>query len=373
MERQQTAVIRADLEKKMVILVGPRQSGKTWLTRNIAATFENSVYLNYDNLNHRTIILSQSWLPNTELLVLDELHKMPDWKNYLKGLYDTRNQSMRLLVTGSARMDVFSKMGDSLAGRYFLHHLLPISPAELFHTDQPIDLERLLLRGGFPEPYLADNDIDAARWRAQYINSILSTDVFELEKIQNMHALRQVFAMLQRRVGSPISYQSIAEDVGVSANTVKKYIQVLEALYIIFRVTPYSTRIERSIKKEPKIYFFDLGLIEGNLDIQLENLTAICLYKHMLGVNDESGKNISIHYIRTKDNREIDFALAENNEVVQLIEVKTTDKKIHPALKKFQENLVVPSVQIVYALQQDQMVGSIKLQRLEHYLKSLYL
>lgn len=298
---------------------------------------------------------------------------MPDWKNYLKGLYDTKNPETKLLVTGSARMDVFSKIGDSLAGRYYLHHLLPFTPAELHQVNATVDVERLIEHGGFPEPFLEENDSEVDRWRMQYTNSLLSTDVFELEQIQNMNALRQVFEMLRRRVGSPISYQSIAEDVGISANTVKKYMQILEALYIIFRVTPYSNRIERSIKKEPKIYFFDGGLVIGDLGVKIENLTALSLYKHTLGLNDELGKNYTLHYVRTKENKEIDFALANDGELEKLIEVKTTDKKIHAALKKFKETLQVEAVQLVYSLTQDRMKEEITLRNLKNFLQELYI
>ena len=123
MQRIQKTAILKDLDKKIVLLVGPRQAGKTWLAKDIAQDFSRSVYLNYDQVLDRKIIQDQSWLESTEILVLDELHKMPNWKNYLKGLYDTKPQSMRLLVTGSARLDIFDQLGDSLAGRYFRHRL----------------------------------------------------------------------------------------------------------------------------------------------------------------------------------------------------------------------------------------------------------
>ncbi len=108
MDRVQLPAIIEDLNKKMVILVGPRQSGKIWLAKRIARQFSKSFYLNYDQFSDQKIIAEQSWLPSTELLILDELHKMPLWKNYLKGLYDTKPENMRVLVTGSARLDIFN-------------------------------------------------------------------------------------------------------------------------------------------------------------------------------------------------------------------------------------------------------------------------
>src|SRR5437868_1125290 len=114
MNRIQKLYILKDLEKKLVFLVGPRQVGKTWLAKNIAADFQKSVYLNYDKLTDKEIIRSESWLPSTELLILDELHKMEGWKNYLKGIFDTKPPHLRILVTGSSRLDIFDHLGDSL-------------------------------------------------------------------------------------------------------------------------------------------------------------------------------------------------------------------------------------------------------------------
>lgn len=126
MDRIQTTYIIKDLAKKMVLVAGPRQVGKTYLARQVAKEFNNPVYLNYDNIADRQIILNQAWLETTDLLILDELHKMPEWKNYLKGIYDTKSTHLQILVTGSARLDIFDKIGDSLTGRYFLrlYHLL---------------------------------------------------------------------------------------------------------------------------------------------------------------------------------------------------------------------------------------------------------
>ena len=185
MIRVQKERILEDLEKKMVLLVGPRQCGKTWLAKDIARSFSKSVYLNYDNPKDRRIMEDQSWLPETDLLVLDELHKMSGWKNYLKGVFDTRPTSMRILVTGSARLNIYDQLGDSLAGRYFSHRLMPLSLSELQQAHEPVSVDKLLARGGFPEPYFSKTEVDAERWRAQYTNGLLSTDIFEIETIHN--------------------------------------------------------------------------------------------------------------------------------------------------------------------------------------------
>jgi predicted AAA+ superfamily ATPase len=169
MIRVQKNKIIADLNKKIALLVGPRQAGKTWLAKDIAKSFSDSLYLNYDDTKDREQIHKQSWPENTELLIFDELHKMPDWKTYLKGIFDTRPEHQKTLVTGSARLEIYDKVGDSLAGRYFCHHLLPLSLSELKQAGETPNIDRLLERGGFPEPYFADNEIEAMRWRMQYL------------------------------------------------------------------------------------------------------------------------------------------------------------------------------------------------------------
>lgn len=373
MRRVQTAAILKDLDKKMVLLVGPRQAGKTWLARHVAQNFSSSLYLNYDQLQDREMILAQNWLPGTELVVLDELHKMPEWKNYLKGLYDTKPDSMRLLVTGSARLDIFNHIGDSLAGRYFRHRLLPLSPAELQQAGMSVDIDRLLKRGGFPEPYLADDDVEAERWRLQYSNSLLSTDIFEFDSIQHINAMRLIFNLLRQRVGSPISYQSLAEDAAISPTTVKKYIQILEAVYIIFRVTPYSNKISRSLLKEPKIYFFDTALVDGDLGAKLENLVATCLLKHVYAKYDYQAAEYDLHYLRTKDGDEVDFALSNRGVIEKMIEVKVSNHTLSTALRKFHEKYNYPAVQIVKNTRHEFVQGGIEIIRAENFLRTLLL
>ncbi|MBA3813711.1 MAG: ATP-binding protein [Alphaproteobacteria bacterium] len=373
MERVQKKIILKDLEKKLVLLVGPRQCGKTWLSKNIAKNFPNSVYLNYDQELDKKMIEEQSWLDSTDLLILDELHKMKGWKNYLKGVYDTKPDSMRLLVTGSARLDVYDKLGDSLAGRYFRHRLLPISLAELEQVSAPMDINKLLAQGGFPEPYLAENETEANRWRMHYINSLLSTDIFEIDKIYNAKAMQLVFSLLRNRVGSPCSYQSLAEDVAVSPTTIKKYIQILEALFIVFTIQPYSKNIARSLLKEPKIYFFDTGLVQGDEGAKFENLVAVSLLKHVYGKVDIKAEDYGLYYLRTKDSQEVDFALVAQNNIEVMIEAKLSDRTPSKSLIKFHEKYNYPAIQLVKSLRNDYEKEGIKILKAEKFLASLFL
>lgn len=373
MKRIQKQAILKDLGKKIVLIVGPRQAGKTWLAKDIAREFASSIYLNYDQILDREIIHAQSWLPTTDLLILDELHKMENWKNYLKGVYDTKPESMRIMVTGSARLDVYNQLGDSLAGRYFRHRLLPLSLAELVQDNEPLDMDRLIVRGGFPEPYLAENLIEVNRWRQQYTDSLLSTDIFEIDKIYNVKAMQLVFNLLRSRVGTPISYQSLAEDVAVSPTTVKKYVQVLEALFIIFKVTPYSKNIARSLLKEPKIYFFDTGLVQGDDGAKLENLVAVSLLKHVYAKTDYHGQDYALHYLRTKDGVEVDFALTCQDNIEQILEVKLSDNAPSRALFYFNEKYQYSSIQLVKILRHEHEQNGIKILKAEKFLSGLFL
>lgn len=371
MIRAQKKIILQDLEKKIVLLVGPRQSGKTWLAKDIAKNFSNNVYLNYDQVKDRKIIIDQSWLDNADLLILDELHKMPNWKNYLKGIFDTKQTSMRLLVTGSARLDTYDQLGDSLAGRYFRHRLLPISLSELRQTDEPISINRLLERGGFPEPYFAADQVEAQRWRSQYINSLLSTDIFEIESINKLKGMRLVFDLLRNRVGSPVSYQSLAEDVGVSSTTIKKYIQILEALFIIFFVTPYSRNIGRSLLKEPKIYFFDTALVQGDEGAKFENLIAVSLFKDICSKVDSKAEEYTLNYLRTKDGLEVDFAIVKQNAIESMIEVKLSDQNISKPLRKFHTQYGHSAIQLVKSLSNEYQDKGIRVLKAEKFLANL--
>ena len=371
MKRAQIEKIVKDLEKKMVFIVGPRQVGKTWLAQEIAKTFTNAVYLNYDSLEDRQIIHNEAWLASTKLLVLDEIHKMVGWKNYLKGVFDTRPAHLSILVTGSARLDTFRQSGDSLAGRFFVHHLLPFTPQELAAIDREIDLERMEKRGGFPEPFLAKEDSDAERWRLFYADSLIRTDVLDFEKIQDMRAMQLVFELLRRRVGSPVSINSIAEDVQISPNTVKKYIAILEALYIIFRVTPFSKNIARSLVKNAKIYFFDTGLVQGDEGARLENMCALALLRHVLSLRDYEGIPALLYYLRTKEKKEVDFCVTINEEIENIIEVKTGQAAVSASLKYFHTKYKLPAIQVVGSLKRERQVGDIQVRDAVSFLSGL--
>lgn len=338
MKRYLCKHIADDLGRKMVLLTGPRQVGKTTLAQSLMSDFQRPQYLNWDVLDDRHILMAQSWSPRADFLVLDEIHKMKDWKAYLKGAYDGRSAGQSILVTGSARMETFRQSGESLAGRYFHLRLHPFSVREWMELSGATPeeaLDRLLERGGMPEPFLAEDQVQADRWRQQYFTDLVREDVLEFSRIQEVRVMRLLLELLRVRVGSPLSMASLARDLQVAPNTVAKYIEILEALYVIFLVRPFHRNVARAILKEPKAYFFDNGCINGDAGLRWENACAAMLLKHVHFSRDVLGKEISLHYLRTKDGAEVDFVLCENGQPSHLIECKHSDNRPTVALDKF--------------------------------------
>ncbi|MBA3592406.1 MAG: ATP-binding protein [Pseudomonadota bacterium] len=338
MQRYLDACVRADLNKKMVILTGPRQVGKTTLSRQLLSEFKDAQYFNYDVPEHRAVLENRTWNKKSTLLVFDEIHKMRQWKPWLKGVFDGRTDGQSLLVTGSARMDTFRQSGESLAGRYYKLRLHPISVREWCEQTgaAPEDaLSHLLQRGGFPEPCLADTDEEAARWRAEYFSDLVREDVLEFSRLQEITTMRLFAELLRSRVGSPLSLASMGRDLAISPGTLKKYLDILEALFIVFTVRPWHRNIARATLQAPKVYFYDTGLVKGDDGVRFENFMACSLLKHVEWQQDALGKEAGLHYIRTKDGAEVDFALSHGDTLTDLVECKLSDAKPHRALLRF--------------------------------------
>lgn len=373
MKRYLHEPILRDLAKKMVILTGPRQVGKTYLAKELMAAFKKPQYLNFDALDDARIIQARQWALDADMLIFDEIHKMKTWKRFLKGIYDTRSAHQAILVTGSSRLDTFRQAGESLAGRYYHVRLHPLSVKELPGKVGPFEAVSALNRlGGFPEPFLSGSETEAARWRNQYYTDLIREDILEFSRVHEIRAMRLLVEMLRTRVGSPLSFRAIAEDLQIAPNTVRKYMDILESLHIVFLVRPFHANVARAILKEPKIYFFDTGYIQGDDGIRLENTCANCLLKHVHFLQDIYGKNTALHYIRTKTGHEIDFVISEDKVLSQIIEVKLTSSALSPALRHFAQKFPKASaVQLVHNLTREQNVGGISIVPCGQYLEKL--
>lgn len=355
MERYLTNYILDDLKKKIVLLTGPRQSGKTTLSKMLSSNFD---YFNFDNPEHRLGVLERSWDRSKDLIIFDELHKLKNWKSWLKGIYDTEGVQPRIIVTGSAKLDTYRKVGDSLAGRFFQFRLHPLDLKEIKKIGHPDNLQtvlgRLLETGGFPEPYFEGTRRFYNRWKRSHLDIILKQDMIALENVREITAIETLIQLLRKRVGSPVSYTSLAQDLQCSDKTVKRWLTILESMYIIFRVAPFHRNIARSILKAPKYYFYDTGQVIGNSGIRLENLAACALLKEIHYMEDCYGEEAQIYYLKTKDNKEIDFLVIRDEAPSLLIEVKWAEAAVSPNFSIFSKYFPgIKKIQIVGDLKRE--------------------
>ncbi|MBN8508730.1 MAG: ATP-binding protein [Burkholderiales bacterium] len=374
-DRSLQANLRYDLGRKLVVLTGARQAGKTTLARRLMAGYEVAQHLSWDVPADRQLITAHAWTPKARLVVFDEIHKMRDWKAFLKGAWDGRSEGQAMLVTGSARMDTFRQGGESLAGRYFGWRLHPFSVRELMQTQglaAAPALQRVLQRGGFPEPCLAETDTDADRWRAQYVTDLVREDVLDFSRVHEVRTLQLLLELLRERVGSPLKLSGLAQALQISPTTATRYVEILEALYIVFRVTPWHRDVARSLLKEPKIYFLDNGLVKGDAGARLENAVAAMLLKHCHYRQDAEGKPVTLHTIRDKERHEIDFVLAEGDTVTGLVEVKLADATPSAFLHRMAERFApARALQLVAELRQPAQHGRVEVARLDEWLAGL--
>lgn len=334
MNRYNRPFILQDLHQKMVFIGGPRQVGKTTLSRSLCeGDFAASVYLNWDSSENRKAIMEKQWRNDASLIIFDELHKYPRWKQWIKGVYDTKEDGQHFLVTGSARLDVYRRGGDSLMGRYHYWRLHPLTIDELPpEMSAEEGFERLMKLGGFPEPFLSGDERSVRRWRRERFDRILREDIRDLELVRQIQLLGIFVEALQERAGNLVVLSNLANDLQISPVTAKSWLALIERMYIAFPIYPLTKNIPRAILKPPKVYFYDNADVSTSDGARLENLVATTLLKRLHFIEDYHGYRCSLHYIRDKDGREVDFVTVIDGEVIDLIEVKQSDSTVSSSL-----------------------------------------
>ncbi len=361
-------------EKTMIFCAGPRQVGKTTLAKTIADSFPNNLYFNWDIFDHRKTFTENPLFfesvnrhdSTRPLIILDEIHKYRRWKNYLKGIYDQFGADYLFLILGSGRLDTFRKGGDSLAGRYFLFNIWPLTVAELSSSRRvpkeffknPLDISThrdrqnhehfssLSRISGFPEPFTSGKETFYRRWFKTYRQQLIREDIRNLTGIKNIDSAELLFSLIPSKVGSPLSVANCANDLHVSHTAVKNWLTIFESFFLVFKISPYSTKIARAITKEKKYYLFCFPEITDPA-ARLENMVALELFRAVNNWNDLGYGEFSLHYIRNKEKQEVDFLITRKRTPFLLVETKLNEEQPSPPLRKFQEALRVPAIQLI--------------------------
>ena len=380
-------------QNKMAFLVGPRQVGKTTLAELLLHKRRSGgFYRNWDDLEwRRTVSRSpygflDQFRPKQSLLkpllVLDEIHKFPRWKAYLKGLWDTHKQDWDVLVTGSGRLDVYQRGGDSLLGRYHQYRFHPLSLREVLNPKPPPKnykpedtlhtwlhltgqtpklflqkFNRLLSWGGFPASYLAQNENQHRLWINERRRLLLREDLRDLSRIQLISHVEELVELLVLRAGGVLSYNALREDLQVALDSVRLWVDYLKRLFFIYLLKPFSKNIARSLRREPKFYLWDWSEIQEP-GIRFENMVASHLLKWCHFTQDWGYAPLELHYVRDKEKREVDFLITKEKKPWLLIEAKQSDVNPSSALHYFADCLEVKhKIQVVANLQQTGKTG----------------
>ena len=361
---------------KMAFLSGPRQVGKTTLARQLQKTFPQSLYFNWDIIPDQKRLLKNPYFfegvdreaSKPFLVVLDEIHKYARWKNYLKGAYDGYQRDFRFLVTGSGRLDLFKKGGDSLMGRYMSAPLFPLSVGELSgrlpswaqfkeSLQDPPPLKpgvahayKALFRfSGFPEPFVKADSRFYNAWFQERKSLLVREDIRSAADIREISLMETLSHLVPDKVGAPLSINSLREDVGVAFETARDWLTLLEQFFYMVRIAPFTGSLARTLRKESKVYLYDWVEVPQE-SFRFENMAALHLHKAVQMWRAMGEGDIGLHYVRDKDKREVDFLLTEKNRPICFIECKLSDTVLSPALTYYQDKFQVPTaVQLVHS------------------------
>ena len=357
-ERLYTLILEDHLKsnRQMAFVSGPRQVGKTTVSMDLS-----EFYYDWDNVNHREVMLAgpksiarecglDVLTGNKPIISFDEVHKYSKWKDLLKGFFDTYGREVHTIVTGSSRLDVYRKGGDSLMGRYFLYRMHPLGVSEmagihnwdeLLRDPAPIaneDFDALWNYGGFPEPFARRDDRFHRRWKRLRNQQLFKEDVRELTRIQELSQLEMLGKLLGARSGEPIRYSGLARDIRINDKTARNWVAHLVSLHYGFLVMPWYRNISRSLRKEPKWYLRDWSDVR-DAGKRAETFVACHLLKAVEGWTDLGLGNFELRYIRDKDKREVDFVVVRDEEPWFLLEVKRSSRRLSPQLEYFQKSI----------------------------------
>lgn len=343
----------------MIFLAGPRQVGKTTTCLQVGKE-NNYVYLNWDEKKHRQLIMAGGQTLAEEIgllkaskekiiIIFDEIHKYGKWKQFLKGFFDLYNDRCHIIVTGSSKLNIYKKAGDSLMGRYFLYRLHPLSMGEILRPTIDNNLihppsrltekkyRQLFEYGGFPEPFLKENRRFSAHWKRLRQDQLIREDIRDLSQIQELSQLEMLSLLLTEYSGKQISLSSLANQINVSVPTISRWLGTLEAFYYSFQVKPWTKNVTRSLRKEPKYYLWDWTLVR-DIGSKIENFVASHLYKAVHFWTDYGFGAFDLHYLRDKEKHEVDFLVTRDKTPWFLVEVKAGDNcGISKTLYRFQE------------------------------------
>lgn len=346
--------------RQMAFVTGPRQVGKTTTCRQAG-----TVYFDWDSAEHARLIIAGPQVVaqaagldqlaiDSPILVFDELHKYPRWKNFLKGFFDLYEKQCRVVVTGSSRLDVYRRGGDSLMGRYFLFRMHPLSVAELVCQDLPDEKQirpprpiddtawaSLCRYGGYPEPFSQANDRFSRRWQSLRHTQLFKEDARDLTRVQDIALLDVMGRLLDERSGNQLVLANLARDVGVAQTTAKTWVELLCALHAGFLVRPWYRNVSSAIRKEPKWFLRDWSTI-ADPGQRFETMIAAHLLKAVEGWTDLGFGTFALHYLRNKQKQEVDFMVTRDEKPWFLVEAKVQETNLHPALRVFQEQTGAP-------------------------------
>ena len=351
--------VKEDLQKKMVFISGPRQSGKTTLALKILqdefGKMEDNFYLTWDSAEDREKIIREAFPTGKGVLVLDEIHKYARWRQVVKGLFDKRKKELKIIVTGSGRLDYYRRGGESLQGRYYFYRLYPFSLPEVHHFQEDA-VQHLLKYGGFPEPFLEASEKETRRWSRDYRTRVIYDDLSSLENVRDISLLEQLSLRLPDLVGSPLSINALREDLQVSHQTVSRWLDMLENVYMIFRIYPFGPPKIRAVKKEAKHYHFDWTIVNDE-GARFENLVAFHLLKWVHFQQDYHGYNNELRYFRNREGKEVDFVVLENGAPVLFVECKLRSREISPALRYLKKHYPEAKAVQVALYQEEDLVN----------------